>query len=289
MKRHFVAVPEGATWAEVTVMCGHLDGPRVFMLHCAHALQGTRADEVERNVRLVLSSFGARTEAMSVVQGATLEIALAQFWSSAGETQGVCLKVDFHGIAPSPQSVTVDGAGGPRRVDVRAPLKAEKLAPAAKLTHVRSSVRPTASSIAPLSPERDVLPPLAGPGSRPAPLSPDPAPAAAAAGAKPPGRQIHRLILTYKLTVDVAGSYTLSLPAVNRRVYDGDMEAQMLFVFDSNGRAVHVHDIYPKAVKLKKGTYEAKALLRHDKCAAGGVVLRGACVSPPAQCAWWPD
>lgn len=130
-------------------------------------------------------------------------------------------------------------------------------------------MRPTSAAVSPLSPERDVLPPLSGPGSGLVPLSPAAAAAAAAPGAAgSPGRQIHRLVLTYKLTVDVAGSYTLSLPAVNRRVYDGEMEAQMLFLFDSNGKAVHVHDIYPKSVKLKKGTYEAKVLLRHDKCVA---------------------
>lgn len=126
VKRHFVVVPEGATWAEVSLSCGHVDGSRIFMLHCAHALKGTRADEVERNSRVVMTSHAHRTESLYVVQGSTLEIALAQFWSSAGETQGVTLKVDFHGIVPSPQSVTVDGAGGPRRVDVRAPLKVRR-------------------------------------------------------------------------------------------------------------------------------------------------------------------
>lgn len=149
--------------------------------------------------------------------------------------------------------------------------QAEKLSPTAKLTAVRSAIRPTASSITPLSPQRDMLPPLTGPGSGLVPLLPAEGAAAAAAataaaGGGSPGRQIHRLVLTYKLVVEVAGSYTLSLPAVNRRVYDAEMEAQMLFLFDAQGRAVHVHDIYPKIVKLKKGTYEAKVLMRHDRC-----------------------
>lgn len=241
--------------------CSHVDGPRVFMLHCAHALGGTRADEVERNARVVLTSYAHRVESMYAVMGATLEIALAQFWSSAGETNNVTLKVDFHGIVPSPAAVTVDGAGGPRRVDIRAPLKAEKLAPAARLTAVRSAVRPSSAAVAPLSADRDMLPPLTGPGSG---LVPTGGSGGAASGGAVAGRQIHKMVLTYKISVDVAGSYTLSLPGLNRRVYDGDMEAQMLFLFDSHGKMAHVHDIYPKAVKLKKGTYEAKVLMRHD-------------------------
>lgn len=77
----------------------------------------------------VMTSFAHRMEPMYVIQGSTLEIALAQFWSSAGDTQGITLKVDFHGIVASPQSVIVDGAGGPRRVDVRATLKARSTPP----------------------------------------------------------------------------------------------------------------------------------------------------------------
>lgn len=63
MKRHFVAVPEGATWAEISVTSGHLDGPRVFMVHCAHALRGTRADEVERNIRVARARCPSRPAA----------------------------------------------------------------------------------------------------------------------------------------------------------------------------------------------------------------------------------
>lgn len=48
-------------------------------------------------------------------------------------------------------------------------------------------------------------------------------------------------------------------------MYDGEFEAQMCMIFDANKQRVHVGDIYPSSVKLPKGQYTIRVLLRHDR------------------------
>ena len=72
----------------------------------------------------------------------------------------------------------------------RAPFRPEKLAPAAKLSKVRTPLRPNEALLAPLSADRDLL---------------------------PNGRAIHALALTYKFTAAEAGKHTVTLPLLNRQ------------------------------------------------------------------------
>lgn len=46
--------------------------------------------------------------------GATLEVTLAQFWSSAGESS-LAVEVLFHGVRCSPDSILLDGSQGIRK------------------------------------------------------------------------------------------------------------------------------------------------------------------------------
>lgn len=60
-------------------------------------------------------------------------------------------------------------------------------------------------------------------------------------------------------------SYALSLcTCACSYMYDGEIEAQMSMVFDSNKRLLAVGDIYPDTVQLGKGDYKIRVLLRHD-------------------------
>ena len=74
---------------------------------------------------------------------------------------------------------------------VRAPFRAEKLTPAAKLDRVRIAVRPSEAALSPLPGPRDAL---------------------------PDGRTAHALVLTYKFSLVEDGKVTPLLPILNRCV-----------------------------------------------------------------------
>ena len=70
----------------------------------------------------------------------------------------------------------------------RAPFSTEKLQMSAQLTKVRIPLRPSSSTLLPLSGDRDRL---------------------------PTGKAVHGLTLTYKLSVAEAGKHTPTLPTLN--------------------------------------------------------------------------
>ena len=53
----------------------------------------------------------------------------------------------------------------------------------------------------------------------------------------------------------------------HRYIYDSVLEGQMTMLFDANKRLLKVSDVYPKHVRLAKGTHVLHARLRHDDAA----------------------
>ncbi|CAL8469996.1 g9538 [Coccomyxa elongata] len=233
--RRFVAVPEGATWAELRITTGDNEQPRVMMVRASQLLPHTRFSDTEARATLSLAANAEERLSFATVAGATVEVTLAQFWSSLGPGR-LRAEVVFHGLEAR-REVFLDGSRHNTKLHVRAPFRSEKFAPAAKLSTVRIPLRPTEAVLAPLPGARDVL---------------------------PNGRTIHTLTLTYKLTVAEAGKHTVTLPLLNRYVYDGELEGQMTFLTDTNKRLIKVSDIYPEDVQLGKGEYIIRAQLRHD-------------------------
>ena len=91
--------------------------------------------------------------------GRTLELTLAQFWSSLGSALAG-LSITFHGVVTSTNDVVLDGAQSIARIDITAPesIGSATISPSACLTVHRRLLRPKAgASIVPLG-ERDVFP-----------------------------------------------------------------------------------------------------------------------------------
>lgn len=260
-QRRFVAVPEGATWAELkmkyplhdnnngtgTTGSGHCI-PKSYMVRATQLAPQTRYSDTEHRNFVQLTPGSDHTASLAVLPGTTLEVTLAQFWSSLGDS-ALDVELTFHGVQLSSNggggalasSIALDGSSGAKKLMVRALFSREKVKPTAKLTKVRLSLRPNGDTVelSPLNTPRDQL---------------------------PRNQTIHRLILTYKLTVSEGGSkWAFRLPPLNRYVYDAVVEAQMVMVFDSNKQLLGVGDIYPlENVELKKGEYMVRVLLRHD-------------------------
>lgn len=244
--RRFVAVPHGATWAELKLKAIESDTPKSFMVRATMIRPQTRYGDSEHRAFVQLPPRGENTATFAVAQGTTLELTVAQFWSSLG-TSTLDMELTFHGVEVSAinstngtttsSGVVLDGSGGPVKILARAPLMREKIKPVAKLDVLRIPLRPTDSTLAPLKAPRDVL---------------------------PQGRTIHRLVLTYKLSLTEGGKVTPRVPLLNRHVYESEIEAQMYFIRDENKQLLGVGDIYPEAANLKKGDYTIQLTLRHE-------------------------
>eukprot|EP00963_Diacronema_lutheri_P014099 scaffold2858_cov659-Pavlova_lutheri.AAC.70 len=236
VERRFIAVPDGATRAEVTLKTGNNDTSRTYILHIADSKPGKRHTDTSKRHFLTLSPNDSKVFSHAVYPGTTLECTIAQFWGSLGDSS-VELEVQFHSLQCSSKSVVIYGSSDMARVELRTPLLPQELKPDLKLQKLRIPLKPFSHTLEPTKGERDLL---------------------------PQGKRIYFLLLEYKLKLDVAGKVTPTLPTINNYVYDGIFEAQMYMVFDTNKRLLAVGDIYPDPVKLTKGTYIIRLMLRHD-------------------------
>lgn len=245
--RRFLAVPEGASWAELKITMTHGDTPKSLFVRSTAILPHTRYSDTEwRATVLVTPPTGENISSFKVIPGSTIEISIAQAWSSIGNAT-FRVSLTFHGVEASvadadnrssSSSFVVNGGGGPLKLYVRAPLGREKIKPVATLDVVQISLRPqTDPELIPLTEPRDVL---------------------------PGGRTIHRLLLAYKLSLQEGGKITPRVPLLNRFVYDCELESQMSFLMDENKQVLAINDIYPNAVSLKKGEYTILLSLRHE-------------------------
>ncbi|KAJ3292192.1 tripeptidyl-peptidase II Tpp2 [Borealophlyctis nickersoniae] len=285
IERRFISVPAGANFAELIVRSENRQAPARFIVHMMQLQPQTRYVKFEKEYAFSLTSPGSgdRSEASTyqktfpVLPNVTLEVCLAQFWSSPGTTS-VSIELKFHGILCSVSGSTSGGLGassgtggdlvylnsgnhGFARVDVATPLRKEEVAPTVSLDTLRRFIRPTDSQMSPLK-SRDVL---------------------------PDSRQLHQLVLTYSVKITEAGAgvnVTPRVPRFNEVLYDASVESFVLIVFDANKRSVSYQDIYPKAVKLADGTYTIKVQIQAasvdilDKMTSAPLVLDVALAKP---------
>eukprot|EP00198_Chlamydomonas_reinhardtii_P006605 XP_001695941.1 predicted protein [Chlamydomonas reinhardtii] len=248
--RAFVAVPPGATWAEMTLRAGPYDTPKLFLLRGTQLRPDTSYRQHELRTQVTLSGGSEYNTAWEVVGGCTLELTLAQFWTSAGASQLETVELSFYGVELAAEGgsgsrpgtdLALDGAELARKVLVSAPAwsRATRIRAEAKLTHLNIPLRPSESSLEPLTAARDAL---------------------------TEGRVVYRLLLTYKTTAGEAGKYKPCLPLINHQIYDSPLESQLLLVSDGATRQLlSTQDAGPEPVTLKKGAEVVLRLaLRHD-------------------------
>lgn len=80
IERRFISVPEGTTWAEATLRMSGFDTPRRFYVNAVQLVPKKRP--------IVWSSFvnfqspSSKSFAFPLLGGVTMELTIAQFWSS---------------------------------------------------------------------------------------------------------------------------------------------------------------------------------------------------------------
>ncbi|KAI8818578.1 subtilase family-domain-containing protein [Fimicolochytrium jonesii] len=258
IKRHFISIPPGANFAELVVRSVNRDSSARFIAHLLQLQPQTRYTKHEHEFAFMLGRGTDTTEDLTehrkifpILPNATLEVCLAQFWSSLN-TSEVEVEIKLHGIITTisshnqgANSVTsgsggdltvVNAAGGFARLDFWTGLRKEEVHADVSLDTLRRSLRPTEYTITPLK-SRDVLPNT---------------------------RQLHQLVLTYSLKVTDAGTglnITPRAPRMNEMLYDAWFESFVLIVYDANKKELSYQDIYAKPVKVTDGTYTIRVQL----------------------------
>ncbi|KAK8511926.1 hypothetical protein V6N12_074615 [Hibiscus sabdariffa] len=238
IERRFIEVPHGASWVEATIRTSGFDTTRRFFIDTIQICPLRRPIKWETVV--TFSSPTAKSFAFPVVGGQTMELAIAQFWSSgvgSNETTIVDFEIVFHGIGVNRKEVVLDGSEAPIRIEAEALLASEKLAPAAVLNKIRIPYRPIEAKLCTLPTNRDKL---------------------------PSGKQILALTLTYKFKLEDGAEVKPRIPLLNNRMYDTKFESQYYMISDTNKRVYAMGDCYPKSSKLTKGEYTLQLYLRHD-------------------------
>ncbi|XP_047329580.1 tripeptidyl-peptidase 2 isoform X2 [Impatiens glandulifera] len=238
IERKYIEVPIGATWVEATMRTAGFDTARRFFIDTVQMSPLQRPMKWEKVV--TFSSPSSKNFAFSVESGRTIELVIAQFWSSgigSSETTVVDFEIEFHGINVNKDEIVFDGSDAPVRVDVGTLLSSEKLSPAATLTKIRVPYRPVDSRLSALSADRDKL---------------------------PSGKQILALTLTYKFKLEEGADIKPQIPLLNNRIYDNKFESQFYMISDANKRVYAMGDVYPESRKLPKGEYTLQVYLRHD-------------------------
>ncbi len=236
VERRFLAVPPGATWAELRVKRLDEGEPRTVILHTVQLVPGCRWDEYKLEEYLRLGTQSEETRHIKVVAGRTLEICLAQFWSSLGECQ-VEVSAEFHGVLTDPGVVGLDGGELATRLNLATPLRKERVAPTITLDTLRRPIRPSEADLRPLDGERDQL---------------------------PEQRQINELILTYEFKLDADATVTPRVALANIVETQESWQSSLYLIFDSAKQVVHRWGLAPRSVSLKKGDYVLRFHLRHD-------------------------
>ncbi|KAK7270488.1 hypothetical protein RIF29_23667 [Crotalaria pallida] len=238
IERRYIEVPHGASWVEATMNASSFDTARRFYVDTVQ-ISPLQRPLKRRNV-VALSSPATKSFTFRVVGGQTLELVIAQFWSSgigSHETASVDLELVFHGVKVNQEEVVLDGSEAPVRIDAEALLASEKLAPVAILNKIRVPYRPIDAKISALSSDRDKL---------------------------PSGKQILALTLIYKVKLEDGAEVKPQIPFLNDRIYDTKFESQFYMISDSNKRVHSIGDAYPNSTKLPKGEYNLQLYLRHE-------------------------
>ncbi|KAF8379520.1 hypothetical protein HHK36_028958 [Tetracentron sinense] len=208
IERKYIEVPLGASWVEATMRTSGFDTARKFFVDTVQIVPLKRPIKWESVV--TFSSPSARSFAFPVEGGRTMELAIAQFWSSgigSHETTAVDFEIGFHGININKEEVVLDGSEAPIRIEAQALLSSEKLVPAAILNKIRVPYRPIEAKLSALPTSRDKL---------------------------PSGKQILGLTLTYKFKLEDGAEIKPQIPLLNNRIYDTKFESQFYMISDSN-------------------------------------------------------
>ncbi|XP_021931036.1 tripeptidyl-peptidase 2 [Zootermopsis nevadensis] len=238
MHRHFILVPDEATWAVLQLQCVEKDKSGRFVLHCLQLRPNMVCKTLECHKMVNVSSQSEVIQGFPVRGGLVLEVVVAKYWANLGEVV-LDYSLAFHGVKSESPSITMQGADGILSLELRSGLRSEEIAPVVTLKNTVQVIRPTDSKVSPLS-ARDVI---------------------------PPSRQIYELQFTYNFHISKATEVTPNSPVLSDLLYESEFESQLWMLFNCNKQLLAAGDAYPSKymAKVDKGDYVLKLHVRHER------------------------
>lgn len=243
IRRFFLTVPQGATWADLVVTTDSPETPRQMVTHLVQVMPGDTFANWNLDATTWLDERGRAVKSFAVYPGRTLEVCLAQYWSNLGKGT-VDFELEFRGLVPSESRVALDGADVARRLWVTAPLAPETLAPSASADVLRKTLLPKDADVRPLTGPRDVL---------------------------PDGGNTWEMVLTYGFELDADAKVVVSPPLSLAEETWETWESQIWVLHDGNKRRIADGTSGHPPVSLEKGEY----VLRLHVRSADEEALRG--------------
>ncbi|XP_015431328.1 PREDICTED: tripeptidyl-peptidase 2 [Dufourea novaeangliae] len=239
IRRHFILVPEDATWAVIRLRSTEKDKTGRFVVHSIQLKPRLACKTLEVSKMLSVPSQSETVHPFAVQGGLILEVVIAKYWANLGDML-IDYSIEFHGIHMINGNLTMQSGDGINRLELRSSLRNEEVVPSISLKSSVQILKPNDSRIVPLR-ERDII---------------------------PPSRQIYELQLSYSFHSAKATEVTPNAALLSDLLYESEYESQMWMVYDCNKQLVCCGDAYPSKYtiqKLEKGDYTLKMHVRHEK------------------------
>ncbi|XP_076246823.1 tripeptidyl-peptidase 2-like isoform X2 [Calliopsis andreniformis] len=237
--RHFVLVPEDATWAVIKLKSTEKDKTGRFVIHTIQLKPRLACKTLEVNKVISVTSQSESVQPFAVQGGLILEVVIAKYWANLGDML-IDYCIEFHGIHMINGNLTMQSGDGINRLELRSSLRNEEVIPSISLKSSVQILKPNDAKIAPLR-ERDII---------------------------PPSRQIYELQLTYTFHSAKATEVTPNAALLSNLLYESEYESQLWMIYDCNKQLICCGDAYPSKYtiqKLEKGDYTLKMHIRHEK------------------------
>ncbi|XP_026279947.1 tripeptidyl-peptidase 2 [Frankliniella occidentalis] len=237
MQRHYILVPENATWAVIKLLANDKCNVRLHTLQL-RPRKTSKSNQYHKSIQLIPSIESVHS--FAVKGGIIMEVVVAKFWTDMSES-GLNYSVTFHGIKPDRSDVIMQATQGILSMDLYSGPISEELAPSASLRAVVSVCKPIDAKVGVLSPDRDMI---------------------------PDGRQIYELQLTYTFQIKHETDVTICCPFLSHLLYESEYESQLWMLFSSSKKYICSGDAYSdsaSSIKLDKGEYTLRMHVRHER------------------------
>jgi len=239
IKRIFLNTPKNANVIEVVLKSKNRDTNARFTLHSIQLLKQKCYKEYENEFAFSLNSSSLDetqeqkfSKNYPVVPNTIIELCLAQFWSSLGESN-ISFEVHFHSVLVNDcphGEIVLKESDFIDNLEISAPLRKEGINVSCSLNTLTRSIKPSEELITAMK-SRDIL---------------------------PDSKQILQLVLTYEFKLSDSTNITIRFPSLNNYIYDAAHEGLFIIIYDANKKVVAYRDIFAKSVKLSKGEYTVK-------------------------------
>lgn len=172
-------------YAELSITGKNIDTNRRFVVHTLQLLPRRNFVHTQYSQFAIIFPNDTLKYRFNVISGTTLELCIAQFWSSIGDTE-LDVQLEFHGFVVS-GSLSLYGESA-TRIDVRSLLRSETLDPSLSISKIQSLTYPSNVEKKTSKDPRNIL---------------------------PKDRQIYEMILTYNIKQENSGKIVVKVPILH--------------------------------------------------------------------------